>query len=108
MPALPMSCELESAGSPESSASSGMVPDADRASVAAEGRPDYFDGGWLVTLIWFVVWLIADNVGEREPLIFDPVNLWAGALILAIAIDLGSHHAAAQVRRPRSRGSRNG
>jgi hypothetical protein len=61
-----------------------------------------------VTLIWFIVWLIADTVGDREPLIFDPVSFWAGALILAIAIDLGSHHAASQVRRPRSEGSRSG
>lgn len=59
-----------------------------------------------MTLIWFIVWLIADNVGDREPLIFDPVNFWVGALILAIAIDLGSHHASSQVRRSRSQESR--
>jgi hypothetical protein len=46
-----------------------------------------------VTLIWFVVWLIANNIGDREPLAFDPVNWWAGALLLAGAVDLSGHHA---------------
>ena len=41
-----------------------------------------------MTLIWFVVWLIADHVGSSEPLRFDPVNAWAAALLLAIALDL--------------------
>lgn len=48
-----------------------------------------------MTLIWFIVWVIADNVGDREPLLFDPVNIWAGSLLLAVALDLvtavGSH-----------------
>jgi hypothetical protein len=38
-----------------------------------------------VTLIWFVVWLVADLIGDEEPLTFAPVNWWAGALILCIA-----------------------
>ncbi len=46
-----------------------------------------------MTFVWFVVWLIANNVGDSEPLTFDPVNVWAGALILAIALDLGRQHA---------------
>lgn len=46
-----------------------------------------------MTFIWFIVWLIANNVGGREPLTFDPVNIWAGALILAVALDLGRQHA---------------
>jgi hypothetical protein len=46
-----------------------------------------------MTFIWFVIWLIANNVGGREPLIFDPVNAWTGTLILAIALDLGASHA---------------
>ena len=46
-----------------------------------------------MTLIWFVIWLIANNVGGHEPLIFDPVNAWTGTLILAIALDLGASHA---------------
>ncbi len=46
-----------------------------------------------MTIIWFVVWLIANNVGAPEALRFDPVNFWAGALLLAVALDLGGHHA---------------
>jgi hypothetical protein len=42
-----------------------------------------------MTLLWFVIWLIADLVGDREPLILDPVNFWAGALIFALALDVG-------------------
>ena len=44
-----------------------------------------------MTLVWFVVWLIADRVGDREPLLFDPVNWWAGSLILVVALDLSRH-----------------
>ena len=43
--------------------------------------------------LWFIVWLIADNVGGREPLRTAPVNVWAATLILAVALDLGSSHA---------------
>jgi hypothetical protein len=46
-----------------------------------------------MTLIWFVIWLIANNVGDHEPLNFDPVNAWVATLILAIALDLGASHA---------------
>ena len=46
-----------------------------------------------MTLIWFVVWLIADRIGDAELLTFAPVNVWAGTLILAIALDLGRQHA---------------
>ncbi|HET8741217.1 MAG TPA: hypothetical protein VFM41_01220 [Gaiella sp.] len=46
-----------------------------------------------MTLIWFIVWLICDLVGDREVLTFDPVNAWAATLILAIALDLATHHA---------------
>jgi hypothetical protein len=47
----------------------------------------------VVTFIWFVVWLIANNVGGHEPLLADPVNAWTATLILAIALDLGGAHA---------------
>ena len=47
-----------------------------------------------MTLIWFIVWLIANAIGDHEPLTTDPVNFWTGALVLAIALDLGRHHAA--------------
>jgi hypothetical protein len=47
-----------------------------------------------MTFIWFVIWLIANNVGGHEPLTADPVNAWAGTLILAIALDLSAAIAA--------------
>jgi hypothetical protein len=46
-----------------------------------------------MTFIWFIVWLIANNVGANEPLLLDPVNGWVGTLILAIALDLSAAHA---------------
>ena len=46
-----------------------------------------------MTLLWFVIWFVADRIGDREPLAFDPINLWAGTLLLAIALDLAGHHA---------------
>jgi hypothetical protein len=42
-----------------------------------------------MTFVWFVIWLIANNVGGHEPLLLDPVNAWVGTLILAVALDLG-------------------
>ena len=47
-----------------------------------------------MTLVWFVIWLVANLVGDSEPLTFDPVNGWAGTLLFALALDLGGHHAA--------------
>lgn len=41
-----------------------------------------------MTLIWFVIWLIANNVGDTEALTADPVNGWAATLILAFALDV--------------------
>lgn len=46
-----------------------------------------------MTLIWFIVWLIANVVGDNESLTVDPVNWWAGTLILAVALDLSRQHA---------------
>lgn len=46
-----------------------------------------------MTLIWFLVWLIADHIGSPEPLSVDPVNVWTATLLLAIALDLGRAHA---------------
>jgi hypothetical protein len=46
-------------------------------------------------LIWFIVWLIANNAGGHEPLLFTPVNAWTATLILAIALDLTASHARA-------------
>jgi hypothetical protein len=45
-----------------------------------------------MTLIWFVVWLIANNIGDKEPLLFRPLNVWAATLILAVALDLNRPH----------------
>jgi hypothetical protein len=56
-----------------------------------------------MTLIWLVVWFIADLVGDREPLLTDPVNIWTGTLILAVALDLARLHAPGGGR-SRSRG----
>jgi hypothetical protein len=42
-----------------------------------------------MTFVWFVIWFIADMIGDREPLLVDPVNWWAGTLILAFALDVG-------------------
>ena len=46
-----------------------------------------------LTLVWFVVWLIANNVGGHAPLLLAPVNAWTATLILAIGLDLGAAHA---------------
>lgn len=41
-----------------------------------------------MTFIWFLVWLVADHLGGRAPLRFDPVNAWAATLIVVVALDL--------------------
>ena len=46
-----------------------------------------------MTFVWFVIWLIANNAGGHEPLLADPVNVWAATLILAVALDLAAAHA---------------
>ena len=58
-----------------------------------------------MTLIWFVIWLVANNIGDKEPLTFDPVNVWVATLILALAVDLGRQHAPA-LGTPRKPGRR--
>lgn len=57
-----------------------------------------------MTLIWFVIWLIANNIGDREALKLDPVNVWMATLVLAIALDLGRQHA--PERRTRAKDAR--
>lgn len=52
-----------------------------------------------MTVLWFIVWLITDTVGDREPLLFDPVNIWTATLIAAIALDLGAAHARTPTKR---------
>ena len=41
-----------------------------------------------MTILWFVLWLISNLIGDHEALVFDPVNWWTGTLILAIAVDI--------------------
>jgi hypothetical protein len=55
-----------------------------------------------MTLVWFVVWAVANAIGDAEHLTFAPVNVWSGALLLAVALDLGRQHAP---EGPRSRRS---
>jgi hypothetical protein len=45
-----------------------------------------------VTLLWFLVWVISNAIGDYEPLLTDPVNVWTWTLILAVALDLGRQH----------------
>lgn len=52
-----------------------------------------------MTLIWLVVWFIADRTGDRAPLLLDPVNIWTGLLLLAVALDLSAAHASKGARR---------
>jgi len=52
-----------------------------------------------MTMIWFIIWLILDHIGSHEPLLFDPVNVWAATLLAAVAFDLSGHHARRSSRR---------
>lgn len=46
-----------------------------------------------MTLVWFVIWLVSNLVGDKEVLQADPVNGWAATLLAAIALDLARQHA---------------
>jgi ABC-type Fe3+/spermidine/putrescine transport system ATPase subunit len=74
---------------PRSSAPANPLSRNGRREHAKEGSPEELP----MTFIWFVIWLIANNVGGHEPLVADPVNAWAGTLILAVALDLSAAHA---------------
>ena len=54
-----------------------------------------------MTVLWFLIWLIANNVGGDEPLVLDPVNGWVATLILAVALDLSAAHARGRERKER-------
>ena len=41
-----------------------------------------------MTIAWFVIWFVADRIGDHEALAFDPVNGWAATLLLVAALDL--------------------
>lgn len=45
-----------------------------------------------MTLLWFIVWLVANLIGDNESLTFDPVNWWAGTFMLTVALDLSRQH----------------
>ena len=51
-----------------------------------------------MTFLWFVIWLVANTIGDNEPLTLDPVNVWTGSLILAVALDLARQHAPDRAR----------
>src|SRR6266508_2799891 len=31
-----------------------------------------------MTILWFVIWLVSNIIGDEAPLHFDPVNWWGG------------------------------
>jgi hypothetical protein len=41
-----------------------------------------------MTILWFLIWLVASLIGSSEPLALDPVNGWTATLIASAAIDL--------------------
>jgi hypothetical protein len=41
-----------------------------------------------MTIVWFLVWLVASLIGDSEPLTFDPPNAWAATFLLALALDV--------------------
>jgi hypothetical protein len=49
-----------------------------------------------MTLVWFIVWGISTLIGDSESLTFDPVNGWAAAFLLVLALDLARQHAPGQ------------
>jgi hypothetical protein len=61
------------------------IETASRTPISPKGVP-------VVTILWLIVWFIANLVGDHEPLLFDPVNIWTGTLILAVALDLSGAH----------------
>jgi Fe2+ transport system protein B len=58
--------------------------------LAGDDRLDHatMQEGLGMTIVWFVVWLVFNLIGDSEPLAFDPVNVWAGTLLAAVALDL--------------------
>ena len=52
-----------------------------------------------MTLLWLIVWFVADRIGDREALVLAPVNVWVGTLILADGLDLARQHASGARKR---------
>ena len=46
-----------------------------------------------MTSVWFIAWIITISFITDSPIQFDPVNVWATLLLLAIAIDLAGAQA---------------
>lgn len=46
-----------------------------------------------MTFLWFIAWIITNSFITESPIQFDPVNVWATLLLLAIAIDLAGAQA---------------
>lgn len=74
-------------------------PSCVRQTAAGISLPHHDERVALVTVLWFLIWLIANNVGSNEPLLFNPVNAWTATLIAAIALDLGGGHAKSSGKR---------
>lgn len=51
-----------------------------------------------MTLLWLIVWFVAESTGGHEPLRLDPVNVWTATLILAVGLDLARSYARAGSR----------
>lgn len=49
--------------------------------------------GHQMTFLWFIAWIITNSFIADSPIQFDPVNVWATLLLLAIAIDLAGAQA---------------
>jgi hypothetical protein len=45
-----------------------------------------------MTILWFIVWFVANLFGDSAPITFDPVNWWGGFLLLAAALDLNKSY----------------
>jgi hypothetical protein len=46
-----------------------------------------------MTFLWFIIWFFSNWIGDNAPLVFNPVNWWAGVLLFAVAVDLAGIHA---------------
>jgi hypothetical protein len=45
-----------------------------------------------MTLLWFVIWLVCNLIGDEEVITFAPVNWWAGTLLFVLALDLNKSY----------------
>jgi hypothetical protein len=71
-----------------------------RREAPAPAKAEAEDG---MTLVWFIVWLILEHIGDKEPLLFRPVNVWTATLLLAIALDINRPSAVSRRQSQRGR-----